>query len=74
MTNEEFFLLRTARDVIRMGTFKMWDAGPGHGCPIQDEFFRRSGLRVFSNRYIGQANGQNRDYRPREDNGTAIRA
>jgi hypothetical protein len=44
---EDFRLLRHSRDVIKTGPFKMWDAGPGVGCPVRDQFYRRIGLRVF---------------------------
>jgi hypothetical protein len=50
---EDFLLLRNARDVIKGGPVKMWDAGPGVGCPVQDQFFRRSGLRIYSNGFVG---------------------
>lgn len=44
----EFSVLRENRDVIKMGRFRMWDSGPGPGCPVRDRFFRCTGLRVFS--------------------------
>ena len=44
----EFLALREARDVIKIGPVKMWFSGPGAGCPVQDNFYRRIGLRVFN--------------------------
>jgi hypothetical protein len=43
-----FSVLRESRDVIKMGAFRMWDSGPGAGCPVQDRFYRKLGLRVFT--------------------------
>jgi hypothetical protein len=43
-----FSVLRESRDVIKMGAFRMWDQGAGAGCPVQDRFFRKWGLRVFT--------------------------
>jgi hypothetical protein len=54
LSEMEFSVLRENRDVIKMGRFRMWDAGPGPGCPVRDHFFRRTGLRVFTtNRLTG---------------------
>lgn len=44
----EFDALREARDVIKLGAVRMWFSGPGTGCPVQDRFYRRIGLRVFT--------------------------
>ena len=46
--SHEFYLLRESRNVIKMGRFRMWNGAPGAGCPIQDCFLRRTGLRVFT--------------------------
>jgi len=49
--NSAFSVLRNSRDVIKMGAFRMWDGGPGAGCPVKDRFFRRCNLRVFSEKF-----------------------
>jgi len=43
-----FSVLRNSRDVIKMGAFRMWDGGPGAGCSVQDRFYRKCGMRVFT--------------------------
>jgi hypothetical protein len=45
--NCEFLVLRQTRDVIRNGAFRIWDRGPGAGCPVKDRFYHRFGLRAF---------------------------
>lgn len=47
ISHHAFYLARQGRDVIKMGRFRMWDLGPGPGCPVKDRFFRSSGVRVF---------------------------
>ena len=43
-----FLVLRHSRDVIKVGALRMWDCGPGVGCPVRDRFFRECQLRAFS--------------------------
>jgi hypothetical protein len=49
-----FFVLRESRDVIKMGAFRMWDRGPSESCPVQDQFFRRSGVRTWKDNQISK--------------------
>ena len=46
--SEPFYVLRESRDVIKLGVLRIWDSGPGGGCPVQDRFYRKLGLRVFT--------------------------
>ncbi len=46
--SKPFYVLRESRDVIKMGAVRMWDGGPGRGCPVMDRLFRKTGLRVFT--------------------------
>jgi len=44
----DYFVLRAARDVIRMGAFRIWDK-PKEQCVVRNVFFRRCGISEISN-------------------------
>lgn len=46
----EFFLLRNSRDIIKAGSFRLWNEAPAAACPVMDRFYRNLGLRGFANR------------------------
>jgi hypothetical protein len=43
----EFAVLRDARNVIKMGRFRVWDLPPAQSCPVLDRHFRYAGIRGF---------------------------
>ena len=47
VANCEFLILRDARNVIKMGRFRVWDLPPAQSCPVLDRHFRYAGIRGF---------------------------